>query len=50
MILSPFSIFKGESSTPSGIMPIPEVLIKIPSPFPLSTTLVSPATIFTPAF
>ena len=38
-----------EVSTPSGILPIPVVVIKTPSTWPLPATLVSPATMRTPA-
>ena len=39
----------GRKPDPSGTMPIPVVLINRPSPFPFSTTFVSPVTIATPA-
>lgn len=46
---SPGRAFCGAMFTPSGISPKPLVLIKMPSPCPLSTTLVSPVTSETPA-
>ena len=33
---------------PGGTSPMPAVLMKMPSPLPRSTTLVSPVTIWTP--
>ncbi len=38
-----------EISSPAGTTPTPVVVMKTPSPFPASTTLVSPVTIGTPA-
>jgi len=44
---SPFSTFLFDKSLFSfSIIPIPEVFINILSPFPFSTTFVSPVTIF----
>ncbi len=46
---SPARISSIPSLIPSGMNPTPEVLIKIPSALPRSTTLVSPVTTSTPA-
>ena len=46
---SPTRARAGEMSTPSGMTPMPAVLMKTPSPLPLSTTFVSPVTSCTPA-
>ena len=48
-ITSPGSTRAGEISMPGGTQPMPAVLMKMPSPLPRSTTLVSPVTIRTPA-
>ena len=47
--LSPGSILSFPNLKFSTLIPIPEVLINIPSPCPFSTTFVSPVTISTPA-
>ena len=47
-ILSPGAIRDGCTSMPSGTVPIPAVLMKMPSPLPRSTTFVSPVTMVTP--
>ena len=47
--LSPGLILSFPNLKFSTLIPIPEVLINIPSPCPFSTTLVSPVTISTPA-
>ncbi len=48
-IASPDWINVGSTRTPAGTRPTPDVLMKIPSPLPRSTTLVSPVTIGTSA-
>ena len=48
-IASPGRTWRDDRSTPGGTMPMPEVLMKILSPLPRPTTLVSPVTIRTPA-
>ena len=40
---------RAKSRRPAGTQPMPAVLMKMPSPLPRSTTLVSPVTIRTPA-
>ena len=50
IILSPGFANAPEVFTPSTILPTPVVVIKILSTCPLPATLVSPATISTPAF
>ena len=49
MILSPGRAFFGSISAAGSTALMPDVLMNIPSPFPLSTTLVSPVTRLTPA-
>jgi hypothetical protein len=46
---SPGTTRVGEISIPGGTRPTPAVLMKMPSPLPRSTTLVSPVMIRTPA-
>ena len=46
---SPGRAWLADKRTPSGTIPIPVVLMNRPSPFPFSTTFVSPVTIATPA-
>jgi len=46
---SPGTARCGRMSTPSGITPMPAVSTGIPSPWPASTTLVSPVTTVTSA-
>ena len=48
-IASPARTRAPPSSTPSGNTPTPVVVMKMPSPLPRSTTLVSPVTTGTPA-
>ena len=45
---SPGDTRSGRRSTPGGIRPMPDVVMKMPSPLPRSTTLVSPVTSATP--